>query len=127
MLGAYVVFKYPKIFQDDDETEIEDLDASQPICIELSFELFLWAVFFSAVTNTITGNIISGLLFSSGSDNLNSIFIKAIYSAVPNMTFANYLAGFIENIADKILSEIISFALYKMFEKLAFRFSPRHI
>lgn len=123
-ISAYVVFKYPKIFQDDDETEEFKTEKADK---KLSFELFLWAGFFSGITNTISGNVISTLILSSGSEHLNSVFIKAIYAAVPNLVFANWLQGFIENIADKILSGIISFALYKMFEKLAFRFSPRHI
>lgn len=114
-LSAYFVFKYPKFFQDDDGTEIADLNKTQSSRKKLSFELFLWAGFFSAITNTISGNVISTLILSSGSENLNSVFIKAIYASIPNLIFANWLQGFIENIADKILSGIISFAFYKIF------------
>lgn len=111
-IGAYFVFKNKKAFQDDDDNELF-IDKSET----LSLELFLWAGLFSAITNTIFGNILSSLILSNGIQKINEIqgiFIKLIYASIPNLTFANWLAGFLENIMDKLLSALISFAVYKV-------------
>ncbi len=112
-LGAYFVFKHPKSFQDDDESDLKNLNCNS----SLSFELFLWAGFFSAITNTIAGNLISTLLFKMEDYSSFQFVAKSIYVSIPNIAFSNWITGFVENTADKILSALISFAFYKIFKK----------
>lgn len=112
-LGAYFVFKYPKSFQDDDESDLKNPNCNS----SLSFELFLWAGFFSAITNTIAGNLISTLLFKMEDYSSFQFVAKSIYVSIPNIAFSNWITGFVENTADKILSALISFAFYKIFKK----------
>lgn len=116
-LGAYFVFRNPKFFKD--ENDFFDSNLEKASYKELTFELFLWAGFFSAITNTITGNVISTILFGKGDYRSFSSLAKSIFTAVPNVTFANLFTGFVENIADKFLSAIISYVFYKILAKLA--------
>ncbi len=78
-------------------------------------ESFLWAGLWSAISNGILGNLISDLVFAAntGLPSAN-IVIQGIYGALPNLSFANNLGGFMENIIDKMLSALISFSAYKI-------------
>ncbi len=116
-VGAYFVFKNPKFFKDEDD--FLNFNAAKSSYKELTFELFLWAGFFSAITNAITGNVISTILFGKGNYSSFSFLAKSIFTAVPSVTFANLFTGFVENVADKFLSATISFAFYKMLKKFA--------
>ncbi len=76
---------------------------------------FLWAGLWSGLSNAITGNLISDLLFSAetGVDNIDNA-VRAIYIATGNLRLATYLGGLITNLADKFLSASISFLIYSL-------------
>lgn len=79
-----------------------------------SFEAFLWAGFWAAISNAILGNIIADLVFAAntGRPSANTV-VQGMYIVIPNLFFVNNLAGLVENFVDKILSGILSFCFYK--------------
>lgn len=80
-----------------------------------SMECFLWAGFWCGLSNALSGNLISDLLFSAetGVNNIDNA-VKAIYIAIGNLRLATYLGGLITNLADKFISATVSFLLYKL-------------
>lgn len=112
-LGAFFVFKKRKLFED-----AEIFEASNKNKNGFSLELFLWAGFFSAVSNTVSGNIISSFVIKSNFERLFGILQKTLYISVPNITFVNWTAGFLENLMDKLLSAAVSFIVYKIVRKI---------
>lgn len=106
-LGAFFVFKKRKLFENAELFESSKND-------EFSLELFLWAGLFSAVSNTIFGNIISAFVIKGNFENLLGILQETLYISVPNTAFVSWTAGFLENLMDKLLSAILSFFVYKI-------------
>lgn len=97
---AYIVFSY---YDRKKEFSIYTLDA------------FLWAGFWAAITNGIVGNIIVDIVFSGNTGRPSAnIVVQGIYCAIPNLAFANNFGGLLENIADKILSAVLSYLVYKI-------------
>lgn len=76
---------------------------------------FLWAGFWSALSNGLVGNIIAYFVFrgNTGRPSAN-VVVQGIYSAWPNLAFATNFGGLLENIADKILSAVLSYLLYRL-------------
>jgi len=80
-----------------------------------SIESFLWIGFFAAIVNGILGNIIATRVLSSISSRPQvDAVTQGIFIAVKNLTFATHLGGIIENLADKLISAIISYFIYKV-------------
>ena len=81
-------------------------------------ECFLWAGLWSGLSNAVTGNLISDLLFSAetGVDNIDNA-VRAIYIAIGNLRLATYLGGLITNLADKFISAFLSFLIYSLISK----------
>ena len=80
-----------------------------------SIDAFLWAGMLSFASNTIFGNLIANIAFDSSPPLAQAnIIIQGFYIAFENLTFANNLQGFIENLVDKLLSSILSFASYRV-------------
>ena len=77
-------------------------------------DTFLWAGLWSALTNAVLGNIISQILYASltipNVDNL----VQGIFIAVQNLTFATYFGGTLTNLADKMISATLSYAVYRI-------------
>ena len=81
-----------------------------------SYEIdpFLWAGVWSALSNAVLGNIIAGLLFGARVNRQNAeCTVQGIYVVTRNLLYSTYLAGFIENVTDKMLSAVCSFGLYE--------------
>lgn len=107
-VGAYFIFLNADKFQEQDEKSKS-----------YAIDIFLWAGIVSAISNTFFGNIISSLIISNETDSyaIQGIFLRAIYASIPNLILANCIAGFLENIMDKLLSAIISFFVYRFVVK----------
>ena len=77
-------------------------------------DTFLWAGLWSALTNAVLGNIISQMLYASltipNVDNL----VQGIFIAVQNLTFATYFGVTLTNLADKMISATLSYAVYRI-------------
>ena len=81
-----------------------------------SYEIdaFLWAGVWSALSNAILGNIIADLLFGARVNRQNAeCTVQGIYVVTRNLLYSTYLAGFIENITDKLLSAVLSYGMYE--------------
>ena len=81
-----------------------------------SYEIdaFLWAGVWVALSNAILGNIIADMLFGARVNRQNAeCTVQGIYVVTRNLLYSTYLAGFIENITDKMLSAVCSFGLYE--------------
>ena len=77
-------------------------------------DAFLWAGVWSALSNAVLGNIISDILFSSRTNRQNiECTVHGIFLITKNLRFSTYLAGFIENITDKLISAVLSFIFYE--------------
>lgn len=75
---------------------------------------FLWAGVFSALSNAILGNFISDVLFGSRTNRQNiECTVHGIFVITRNLRYSTYLAGFIENITDKMLSAVLSYGLFE--------------
>ena len=83
----------------------------------LELDTFIWAGFWSAISNAILGNVTVDVLFSSNTvEHINNT-VQAIYIAVPNLTFATYFSGLLMNLADKTISALVSFAAYLLADR----------
>ena len=83
---------------------------------ENSYEIdaFLWAGVFCALSNAILGNIIADLLFGARVNRQNAeCTVQGIFIVTRNLFYSTYLAGFIENITDKMLSAVCSYGMYE--------------
>ena len=81
-----------------------------------SYEIdaFLWAGVWVALSNAILGNIIADMLFGARVNRQNSeCTVQGIYVVTRNLLYSTYLAGFVENITDKMLSAVLSYGLYE--------------
>ena len=77
-------------------------------------EAFLWAGVWSALSNAILGNIIADLLFGSRTNRQNiECTVHGIFIVTRKLRYSTYLAGFIENITDKLISAVLSFGFYE--------------
>lgn len=77
-------------------------------------EAFLWAGVWSALSNAVLGNFIADLLFGARVNRQNAeCTMQGIYVVTRNLLYSTYLAGFIENITDKMLSAVLSFIFYE--------------
>lgn len=79
-----------------------------------TFDSFLWAGFWSAISNAILGNLIAELVFAAntGRPSANTV-VQGMYVVIPNLALTNNLAGLVENFVDKIFGAIVSFVFYK--------------
>lgn len=77
-------------------------------------EAFLWAGVWSALSNAVLGNFIADLLFGARVNRQNAeCTVQGVYVVTRNLLYSTYLAGFIENITDKMLSAVCSFGFYE--------------
>ena len=77
-------------------------------------DAFLWAGVFVALSNAVLGNIIADLLFGARVNRQNAeCTVQGIYIVTRNLFYSTYLAGFIENITDKMLSAVCSYGMYE--------------
>ncbi len=86
-----------------------------------SYEIdsFLWAGVWSALSNAILGNIIADLLFGSRTNRQNiECTVHGIFVVTRQLRFSTYLAGFIENITDKLISAVLSFVFYEVCRRI---------
>lgn len=79
-----------------------------------SFDSFLWAGFWAAISNAVLGNLIADLVFAAntGRPSSNTV-VQGMYVVIPNLFLVNNIAGMVENFVDKILSALLSFCFYK--------------
>ena len=83
------------------------------------FFVFMWAAFWSGISNGITGNFISFLYYTSQTtETLTAVqnidlATQAAYTAVHKLLFAIHFSGILTNISDKLLSGVFSYAFYK--------------
>ena len=81
----------------------------------ISAETFMWAGLWSALSNAAVGNIIVSALFSFRSDWTNtSPAVQGLYIATKNIVLASYFQGILMNLADKLLSAIVSYGAYRI-------------
>ena len=84
----------------------------------LTIEAFLWAGLWAAIANAVSGNILVDILLSSQSERMNTATpVQGLYIATKSLFFATYLSGILTNLADKLISAVISFFVYKAFSK----------
>ena len=77
-------------------------------------DAFLWAGVFVAISNAVLGNIIADLLFGARVNRQNAeCTVQGIFIVTRNLFYSTYLAGFIENITDKMLSAVCSYGMYE--------------
>ena len=77
-------------------------------------DAFLWAGVFVALSNAVLGNVIADLLFGARVNRQNAeCTVQGIYIVTRNLFYSTYLAGFIENITDKMLSAVCSYGMYE--------------
>lgn len=77
-------------------------------------DAFLWAGFFSAISNAILGNIISDVVYGALTGRPQAdVVAQAIFTAVPNRVFCINVSGIIQNLTDKMLSAGLSFIVYQ--------------
>ena len=82
-------------------------------------EAFLWAGVWSALSNAILGNFIADILFGARVNRQNAeCTVQGIYVVTRNLLYSTYLAGFIENITDKMLSAVASYGMYEGLRRL---------
>ena len=80
-----------------------------------TLEPFLWASLWSGLSNGILGGIIADIVFSLITGVPKADFmVKAIFIAVENLKVATYLTGLVENLCDKTISAVVSFAIYRI-------------
>lgn len=81
--------------------------------VKYPIDVFMWAGLFSAISNAVLGNIIADLVNASqiGRPSVN-IVVQGIYVVIPNLTVANYIGGFVENLVDKLIAALLSYGLY---------------
>lgn len=85
-------------------------------------DAFLYAGFFAALSNTVLGNIISDFVFESTTKRLQiDNLIQSLFLASKNLPFAINFSGFITNFADKMLSCLVSFGIFKIYKKIKTR------
>ena len=110
-LLAWLVFVH-----DDKKNAVRSvLERSQ----SYEIEAFLWAGVWSALSNAILGNIIADILFGARVNRQNAeCTVQGIYVVTRNLLYSTYLAGFIENITDKMLSAVLSYGLYEGVRRL---------
>ena len=89
---------------------------------ELTFEVFLWAGLWTALVNTISGNIIISLLTSSSTSPNADNSVQCIFLAIPNLNFAVYFSGLISNLTDKMISAALSYVMFKGISRLGIFF-----
>ncbi|MCR4900679.1 MAG: hypothetical protein K5907_07690 [Treponema sp.] len=86
-----------------------------------SYEIdaFLWAGVWAALSNAILGNLIADILFGARVNRQNAeCTVQGIFVVTRNLLYSTYLAGFIENITDKMLSAVLSYGLYEGVRRL---------
>ena len=82
-------------------------------------DVFLWAGVWAALSNAILGNLIADLLFGARVNRQNAeCTVQGIFVVTRNLLYSTYLAGFIENITDKMLSAVLSYGLYEGVRRL---------
>lgn len=80
-----------------------------------NIDCFLWIGFFVAITNGIIGNIIATRILASISSRPQvDAVTQGIYVVIRNLNAATHLGGIIENLADKLISALISFFFYRL-------------
>ena len=84
----------------------------------LTFDVFLWAGVWSAISNGLLGDIMANHMFdtSTASPILDGS-VLGLYVVFNNLTIATYLSGLFTNISDKLLSASISFVIYALISK----------
>ena len=102
---------------------IEDKkNAKRPLYERIdSYEIdaFLWAGVWSALSNAILGNFISDILFGSRTNRQNAeCTVQGIFIITRNLLYSTYLAGFIENITDKMISSVCSYGMYEWVRRI---------
>lgn len=80
----------------------------------LPISAFLWAGLWSALSNTILGNMISQWLFSSITLPKMDYMVQGVYIATGSLFFATYLTGALTNITDKMISAVLSYGYYRL-------------
>jgi len=96
---------------------VDKKNAARPMferTLYYEIEAFLWAGVWSALSNAVLGNFIADLLFGARVNRQNAeCTMQGIYVVTRNLLYSTYLAGFIENITDKMLSAVLSFIFYE--------------
>lgn len=81
-------------------------------------ECFLWAGLWSAISNAILGNLIADSLFGANVNRENTeATIQGVYVVTHNLLFSTYLAGTLTNLVDKMISAVLSYAMYLIARK----------
>ncbi len=90
-------------------------------CDNKSFSLdsFLWAGFWSAVSNGIGGSVISYFILGGLTVRNIANAVQGIYFAIHNLPLAVLIGGILTNLADKMLSAIVSYFVYLGLSKIA--------
>lgn len=84
-----------------------------------TLDCFLWIGIYAALTNGFLGNTIADFVYAADTGRPSAtIMIQCLYGAISNLTIANTFGGILENIADKIFSTLISYAVYTIFIKI---------
>ncbi len=82
-------------------------------------DAFLWAGVFVAISNAVLGNVIADLLFGARVNRQNAeCTVQGIFIVTRNLFYSTYLAGFIENITDKMLSAVCSYGMYEAIRRI---------
>lgn len=115
---AYFTFRKYKIPKQSDRNNASGQVRNDKA--ELPIDAFLWAGLWSVITNAISGNVLVSLLFASVTSSNVDSSVQGIFIVVPNLTFATYYAGVLTNLADKIVSAVVSYGAYKIGKKFLY-------
>ena len=108
---AWLVF----VHDDKKNAQLSIFERSQ----SYEIDAFLWAGVWAALSNAVLGNIIADMLFGARVNRQNAeCTVQGIYVVTRNLLYSTYLAGFIENITDKMLSAVLSYGLYEGVRRL---------
>ncbi|MBQ7158816.1 MAG: hypothetical protein IJS09_05265 [Treponema sp.] len=80
-------------------------------------DVFLWAGLWSALSNSFLGSLISGAFFASAPGPSMNTMVQGIYFVTQNLPLSVGIAGSVSNLTDKMISAVLSFAVYRLIEK----------
>lgn len=80
---------------------------------------FLFAGFFSAISNTVLGNLIAIQRYKDIKEGMEGLFnsnflAQSLHLVSGNIAFSIYVSGLISNLTDKIISALVSFVVYRI-------------
>jgi energy-coupling factor transport system substrate-specific component len=86
-----------------------------------TLESFMWAGFFSALSNGVLGSILSQFIYKGATpiSQVNNV-VQGIFAVSHDLTFSIYCGGIVSNMVDKAFSALVSYGIYKLIRAVHF-------